>query len=167
MRRILNFTTRKPCSLSSSFSGPTISSTPQRNSARPSETFFLNLNALIGARGKLPTLILERAMDAMLRGSGISARAKVEDGSQQPEVTMAKRANLLTWQAERPMAGWNAWESGFSNPRVPSVPATLELTLEEYYAAAALMGLLAAQRKEPDIAWAKRLVDENGRGDGR
>lgn len=37
---------------------------------------------------------------------------------------------------------------------MPSVPATLSLTLEEYFAAGALMGLIASQHDEPDRAWA-------------
>lgn len=40
------------------------------------------------------------------------------------------------------------------NPRPPAVPATLDLTLDEYFAATALMGLLAAQKDEPDPSWA-------------
>ena len=48
--------------------------------------------------------------------------------------------------------GWNVGR--FVNPRPPAVPATLQLTLEEYYAAAGAIGLLAAQLQEPDAEWA-------------
>lgn len=40
------------------------------------------------------------------------------------------------------------------NPRTPSVPASLNLTLEEYFAAAGAVGLLSAQIEEPDATWA-------------
>lgn len=55
-----------------------------------------------------------------------------------------------------PTPGWKqslAVASGWRNPRTPSVPATLELNLEEYFAATSLMGLLAAQSEEPDKRW--------------
>lgn len=35
------------------------------------------------------------------------------------------------------------------------MPATLNLTQEEYYAAATLMGLLASQAEEPNKKWAR------------
>lgn len=44
----------------------------------------------------------------------------------------------------------------------PAVPATLELTLEEYYAAAAAIGLLAAQGDEPDPLWASQWALDFG-----
>ena len=56
--------------------------------------------------------------------------------------------------APRPTPGWKGRALGFANPRLPSVPTTLALTLEEYYAAGALMGLLASQHDEPDRKWA-------------
>src|SRR5262245_34019170 len=87
--------------------------------------FLAKLQAL-QAQGPRPIELIERLMDGMLRGYGL-AKVKVAAESQQREAAMAKRANLLTWQADRPTAGWNAWETGFSNPRVPSVPATLDL----------------------------------------
>lgn len=40
------------------------------------------------------------------------------------------------------------------NPRPPAAPASLDLDLDEYYAAAGAMGLLAAQLEEPDPDWA-------------
>ncbi len=43
---------------------------------------------------------------------------------------------------------------GWRNPRTPSVPATLDLTLDEYFTATSLMGLLASQVEEPDRKWA-------------
>ena len=39
------------------------------------------------------------------------------------------------------------------NPRPPAVPATLALTLEEYYAGCWAIGMLAAQGEEPDMDW--------------
>ena len=40
-----------------------------------------------------------------------------------------------------------------TNPRPPAAPATLDITLEEYYAAAGAIGLLSAQIEEPDPEW--------------
>jgi hypothetical protein len=54
-----------------------------------------------------------------------------------------------------PTPGWKPRRAAaFVNPRPPAVPASLDLTLEEYYAAAAAMGLLAAQGEECDPDWA-------------
>jgi hypothetical protein len=39
------------------------------------------------------------------------------------------------------------------NPRPPAVPATLQITLDEYYAGCALVGIVAAQPEEPDKEW--------------
>lgn len=52
-----------------------------------------------------------------------------------------------------PLAGWNS-RSPLKNPRPPAAPATLDITLEEYYAAAGVIGLLSAQLQEPDPDWA-------------
>ena len=71
------------------------------------------------------------------------------------------RARVLTWGSATPVAGWNT-STAFSNPRTPAVPASLDLTLEEYFAAAALVGILGAQQKEPDMAWASKWANEMG-----
>lgn len=42
------------------------------------------------------------------------------------------------------------------NPRPPAAPASLDLSLEEYFAAAGVIGLLSAQVEEPDAEWASR-----------
>ncbi len=56
-----------------------------------------------------------------------------------------------------PTPGWKALSGlrlrGWKNPRTPSVPATLELTLDEYFTATSLMGLLASQSEEPNQRW--------------
>lgn len=58
---------------------------------------------------------------------------------------------------KRPTPGWKGWghllTRGWRNPRTPSVPATLDLTLDEYFAATSLMGLIASQAEEPDHRW--------------
>lgn len=56
----------------------------------------------------------------------------------------------------RPAPGWKgpATATLFVNARPPSVPASLALTLEEYFTAGALLGLLASQHDEPDKDWA-------------
>lgn len=57
-----------------------------------------------------------------------------------------------------PTPGWKGLAAvgrqAFVNPRAPSVPATLDLTLREYFAATSLMGLLASMTDEPDQSWA-------------
>jgi len=62
----------------------------------------------------------------------------------------------MSWNPHRPtVPGWNTQPRlGFRNPRVPSVPASLDLTLEEYFAAAGIVGLLSAQLEQPDQDWA-------------
>jgi hypothetical protein len=55
-----------------------------------------------------------------------------------------------------PTPGWKAFSAmrlGWRNPRTPAVPATLDLTLDEYFAATSLMGLLASQAQEPNQRW--------------
>jgi len=70
-------------------------------------------------------------------------------------------ATVLTWNGNAPVAGWNARE-GFSNPRPPAAPASLALSLEEYFAAAALVGMLGAQQHEPDMQWASKWANDMG-----
>lgn len=64
------------------------------------------------------------------RGAGTAARGKPTPG----------------WKGRHYIVGWH-------NPRQPSVPATLNLTLEEYFTATSLMGLIASQSEEPDQRW--------------
>jgi hypothetical protein len=54
-----------------------------------------------------------------------------------------------------PSHGWKGSATSWVNPRPPSVPATLALNLEEYFAAACLMGLLASQDDEPNHKWVR------------
>lgn len=59
--------------------------------------------------------------------------------------------------AAEPTPGWKGHASlptALLNPRVPSVPATLHLGLNDYFTAAALMGLLASMAEEPNQQWA-------------
>lgn len=67
------------------------------------------------------------------------------------------------WRRDRPEWGWHGRRSRrveLQNPRPPAVPATLQLTLPEYFTAAATIGLLAAQSEEPDPEWlAERSLD--------
>jgi hypothetical protein len=61
-------------------------------------------------------------------------------------------------RGSRPTPGWKGraaspWR-GWRNPRTPAVPATLDITLDEYFTATTLMGLLASQDEEPDPQWA-------------
>lgn len=61
-------------------------------------------------------------------------------------------------RSKGPTPGWKghpAGTLGWRNPRPPAVPATLELNLAEYYAAASLMGLVASQVQEPNKRWCR------------
>jgi len=66
----------------------------------------------------------------------------------------------------RPAAGWQDRYpraiTGLSNPRPPAVPATLQLSLEEYYAACSLIGLLGSQGSEPNQEWAAEWACKMG-----
>ena len=62
-------------------------------------------------------------------------------------------------------SGWQGLDAppvSLLNPRPPSVTSTLDLTLEDYYACATLMGLLAAQKREPDRKWCCEWALEMG-----
>lgn len=51
------------------------------------------------------------------------------------------------------MRGWNS-RIALVNPRPPAVPASMDISIEEYFAAAGAIGLLSAQLDEPDPEWA-------------
>lgn len=60
----------------------------------------------------------------------------------------------MSWRrTKQPVRGWNS-RMQMQNPRPPAAPASLDLSLEEYFAAAGAMGLLSAQLEEPDAEWA-------------
>ena len=64
-----------------------------------------------------------------------------------------------------PTPGWKGHtllRVGWRNPRLPSVPATLELNLDEYYTAATLMGLIAGQVEEPSKKWCRDWAFDMG-----
>jgi hypothetical protein len=67
----------------------------------------------------------------------------------------AGTAASATRKTKTPAPGWkgHAVRTGWRNPRTPSVPATLDLTLDEYFAATSLMGLIASQSEEPNHRW--------------
>lgn len=71
--------------------------------------------------------------------------------------TVQKLRRGVAGGRSRPLPGWKGHRRvlHFSNPKMPSVPMTLDLTLEEYYASSTLMGLLASQTEEPDRKWAR------------
>lgn len=76
---------------------------------------------------------------------------KVHDGEL---ATSSAKERAVSWrQTEQPVQGWNT-RRAYMNPRPPAVPATMDITLEEYFSAAAVMGLLAAQIDQPDPEWA-------------
>jgi hypothetical protein len=55
-----------------------------------------------------------------------------------------------------PAGGWPRIQPAFVNARVPSVPTTLDLRLNEYFAGAIVMGLMAAADREPNTEWAQQ-----------
>ena len=60
-----------------------------------------------------------------------------------------------TVSAEAPTPGWkSASTTSLANPRAPAVPVGLKLSVEQYYATAALIGILQSQHDEPDKQWA-------------
>lgn len=61
----------------------------------------------------------------------------------------------MGWRQDSPEPGWGgrAETTELRNPRPPAVPASLQLTLAEYFTAAAAIGLLSAQPSEPDRDW--------------
>lgn len=65
-----------------------------------------------------------------------------------------------------PRPGWNLRLTGLANPRPPAVTQRLatELTLSRYFAAAAIMGLLASQVEEPNEKWAREWALNFGDG---
>lgn len=65
-----------------------------------------------------------------------------------------RRSGAGAGGSKPPTPGWKGHgRAGWCNPRAPAVPATLDLTLDEYFAATSLMGLLASQTDEPDQRW--------------
>ena len=67
---------------------------------------------------------------------------------------------------DKPTPGWKGYAQmrpGWRNPRTPAVPATLDITLDEYFAAASVMGLLASQIEEPDRQWSCEWAFKMGR----
>jgi hypothetical protein len=74
---------------------------------------------------------------------------------QTPRRKPARRAGAgAGGRRDKPTPGWkSAPRHGWRNPRTPSVPATLDLTLDDYFTATSLMGLLASQAEEPDRKW--------------
>lgn len=67
--------------------------------------------------------------------------------------------------SSRPTPGWKARAQvpSFANPRPPSVPSTMDLRLDEYFAGAALVGVLSSQAEEPDHKWACHWAWEMGK----
>ncbi len=69
---------------------------------------------------------------------------------------LPRRAGDGAGARKKPTPGWKGYAAmrhGWRNPRTPAVPATLDITLDEYFAAASVMGLLASQVEEPDPQW--------------
>ncbi len=64
-----------------------------------------------------------------------------------------------------PTPGWKGGglRIGWRNPRTPGVPATLDLTLDEYFTATSLMGLIASQTEEPNQHWCRDWSFKMGR----
>lgn len=71
--------------------------------------------------------------------------------------------------------GWQGWDqtqaAPWANPRPPAVPLHLQLDLKGYFTAAALIGFLAAQRKEPNkkftCEWSREMGAMMAKSDER
>lgn len=110
---------------------------------------------------------LDQADPLQLRAieSGVDRSLTLLLGEQETHMPMAHaRADrrVFGWRRDRTVPGWQGAPVALVNPRVPAVPATLDLDLEGYYTAAAVIGLLAAQKKEPDMDWALDWAVEFG-----
>jgi hypothetical protein len=67
-------------------------------------------------------------------------------------------AGKATPRGRRPTPGWKGHPAsvmGWRNPRLPSVPASLDLNHAEWFTGATLMGLVASQIEEPDKSWCR------------
>jgi hypothetical protein len=72
--------------------------------------------------------------------------------------TRRRGAGVAADGRKHPTPGWKGpgpSAIGWRNPRPPAVPATLDLTLDEYFTAATLMGLVASQIEEPNQQWCR------------
>src|SRR6185503_19478000 len=80
------------------------------------------------------------------------------------DVARTVRAGGGAARADEPTPGWKARGTmlQFVNGRVPSVPTTLDLRLNEYFAGAVVMGLLAGQAHEPNKKWARKWSFDMG-----
>lgn len=106
--------------------------------------------------------IIENVADEILRTLEEDRDALLVDARLTGTDTMKPRSGMrVVWQNDRPVPGWNS-RVALANPRTPSAPATLDLTLEEYFAAAALVGILSAQEREPDMDWAAEWAHRMG-----
>lgn len=76
----------------------------------------------------------------------------------------SKRSRRGDGRQPDPAPGWPGHEdvTAFVNPRPPAVPATLNITLDEYFATASLMGLISASKREPNKQWVKKWSFEMG-----
>jgi hypothetical protein len=64
-------------------------------------------------------------------------------------------------KASEPAPGWPRG-TRFVNARPPSVPTTLDLRLNEYYAGAVVIGLTASADREPNKKWARKWSFDMG-----
>lgn len=87
----------------------------------------------------------------MLERTSLTTSTNILD-SAMPKTAAAGRV----WRSARPTPGWKPRHepTPLANPRPPALPASLDIQLHEYFAAAGVIGLLAAQGEEPDVEWA-------------
>jgi hypothetical protein len=82
---------------------------------------------------------------------------KAKTNRKPPTRPRRDRAGAVAYDS-KPAPGWKARTETrrrtWVNPRPPSVPSTMDLRLDEYFAGAALIGVLASQAEEPDHKWA-------------
>lgn len=82
-----------------------------------------------------------------------------------PSSRRRSQAGKRVDQRAKPTPGWKGSPllPRFANPRPPSVPTTMDLRLDEYFAGAALVGVLSSQHEEPDTEWACEWAWKMGR----
>lgn len=160
IRLVFSSVTKRPLrsySPNSLGSGPTSPACPKEWTTSPASDKWTRLQSLRPGKA----VALERIMDHLLAWID-GARAPAGGGK-----TMARRTLKTNTTA---IATKDAGSSGLfwgraqllTNPRPPAAPATLNLSLEQYYAACAAVGLLSAQTSEPDQDSAVRWSVEFG-----
>jgi hypothetical protein len=124
------------------------SNCPQKSSAASKPPSRLWDGCLTTTPPPLTREQLARQIQARIREvQALIAKREATEAMPKPKPIETPEAPAPGWKARQPAA------VPLVNPRAPSVPATLDLNLEKYYAACALVGVAGAQAEEPDKQW--------------